>query len=82
MHGAEIRDEEIIRPFDRPVHPEGSIAILKGNLAPNGSVVKKSGVEPTMLVHTGPAVVFDSEEAVCDFLLRKPAQPGSVLVVR
>jgi dihydroxy-acid dehydratase len=55
---------------------------LKGNLAPSGAVVKKSGVDPKMLIHRGPAFVFDSEEDVRKALMEKSIQPGSVLVVR
>lgn len=75
-------DGRVIRPADEPLEPDGCFAILRGNLAPGGAVVKKSGVEPSMKVHTGPAVVFDSEEEVRDFLLTKEVRPGSVLVVR
>jgi len=75
-------DGRIIRPTDRPLAPDGCFAVLKGNLAPLGAVVKKTGVEPSMRVHTGPAVVFDSEEDVRRFLLDKEVKPGSVLVVR
>ena len=53
LAAAEIRDEEIIRPFDRPVHPEGGIAILKGNLAPDGAVVKQAAVAPAMRQRPG-----------------------------
>ena len=59
---AENKDEEIIRPVDKPYSETGGIAALFGNLAPEGSVVKRSAVAPEMLVHKGPARVFDSEE--------------------
>jgi dihydroxy-acid dehydratase len=62
--------------------PNGCFGILKGNLALKGAVVKKTGVEPGMLVHTGPAVVFDSEEDLSRSLLGKGVEPGSVLVIR
>lgn len=75
-------DGLIIRPASHPISPNGCFAILRGNLAPGGAVIKKSAVDPKMLVHTGPAVVFDSEEDVCDFLLHREVRPGSVLVVR
>jgi dihydroxy-acid dehydratase len=75
-------DGKIIRTASQPLGDSGCFSVLKGNLAPQGAVVKKSGVEPNMLVHIGPAVVFDSEEDVREFLLHKPVQPGSVLVVR
>jgi len=75
-------DGRIIHPSSDPLAVDGCFGILKGNLAPAGAVVKKTGIEPNMLVHTGPAVVFDSEEDVRRFLLDKNVQPGSVLVVR
>ncbi len=75
-------DGEVIRQAAQPLASDGCFAILQGNLAPHGAVVKKTGVESSMLVHTGPAVVFDSEEDVRRFLLDKEIQPGSVLVVR
>ena len=75
-------EEEVIKPATEPFAPDGCFAILHGNLAPDGAVVKKTGVDPSMLVHTGPAVVFDSEEGVRKYLLNSKVQPGSVLVVR
>lgn len=75
-------DGDIIRPLSDPLHPAGCFSILRGNLAPEGAVVKKSGVEPGMFRHRGPAVVFNSEEEVKEFLLTKKVEPGSVLVVR
>jgi dihydroxy-acid dehydratase len=75
-------DREVIRPLSDPLHPAGCFSILSGNLAPRGAVVKKSGVDPKMYRHKGPAVVFNSEEEVRDFLLTKRVEPGSVLVVR
>ncbi|HSR33263.1 MAG TPA: dihydroxy-acid dehydratase [Anaerolineae bacterium] len=72
----------IIHPASDPVGSDGNFAILYGNLAPEGAVVKKSGIEPSMMIHTGPAVVFDSEEDVREFLLGKEVRAGSVLVVR
>lgn len=75
-------DGNVVRPGHDPLEPDGAFAILRGNLAPLGSVVKKSGVDRRMLAHTGPAVVFDSEEEVRDYLLGREVLPGSVLVVR
>jgi dihydroxy-acid dehydratase len=75
-------DGQVIRSAAQPLETGGCFAILNGNLAPQGSVVKKSGVEAAMLRHRGPAVVFDSEEDVREFLLHKTVIPGSVLVVR
>ncbi len=75
-------DRKIIHSAMEPLSPAGCFAILTGNLAPLGAVVKKTGVEPQMYQHIGPAVVFNSEEEVRDFLLNKTVQPGSVLVIR
>jgi len=71
-----------IRSAADPYAPGGSFAVLWGNLAPLGAVVKKTGIGTGMTVHTGPAVVFESEEEVRDTLLHGQVQPGSVLVVR
>jgi dihydroxy-acid dehydratase len=79
---ADWRDREVLRPLDRALAPEGGIVVLRGNLAPEGAVVKASGVSPQMLRHTGPARVFDAEEAVQDCLLGGRVRPGDVLVVR
>ncbi len=75
-------DREVIRPLEAPLHSDGCFGILSGNLAPGGAVVKKSGVERSMFRHKGPAVVFDSEEAVREHFLNDTIAPGSVLVVR
>jgi dihydroxy-acid dehydratase len=75
-------DGKIIRAASDPLEPNGCFSILRGNIAPEGSVLKKSGVDPKMRVHRGPACVFDSEEEVREFLLGKEVKPGSVLVVR
>ena len=75
-------DGRIIVSDSESLDEAGCFAILEGNLAPQGAVVKRSGVDPKMWVHTGPAVVFDSEEDVRRYLLEKTVQPGSVLVVR
>ena len=75
-------DGRVIRQATDPLAPDGCFAVLKGNLAPRGAVVKKSGIEPQMLVHVGPAAVFDSEEDVRRCMLERRVQPGSVLVVR
>lgn len=75
-------DREVIHDLDNPLHPNGCFGVLKGNLSPTGAVVKKSGVEPSMMYHKGPAVVFDSEEAVREYFVHDTIQPGSVLVVR
>jgi dihydroxy-acid dehydratase len=82
LEGQPAPDGQIIRPAGNPLEEGGCFAILNGNLAPRGAVVKKTGVEPGMLRHRGEAVVFDSEEDVREFLLHRTVKPGSVLVVR
>ncbi len=73
---------DVLHPLDSPLAPEGGIAILRGNLAPKGAVVKQSGVIAAMLHHTGPARVFECEEALQDSLQSQHIQPGDVLVIR
>ena len=82
LAAVEIRDEEIIRPFDRPIHPEGGIAILKGNLAPQGAVVKQAAVAPIMRQRQGTARVFNCEEEAVDAILGGRLKPGDIVVVR
>jgi dihydroxy-acid dehydratase len=78
----EVHQPEIIRPLDGPLAPTGGIVVLRGNLAPEGAVIKASGVHPTMVRHVGPARVFDCEEEVQECLLGGRVHPGDVLVVR
>jgi dihydroxy-acid dehydratase len=75
-------DRNIIHSLEDPLYPEGAFAILYGNLAPKGAVVKQSGVEPEMYKHIGPAVCFNSEEEVKAKLSDGKVKPGCVLVVR
>ena len=75
------RDPSVIRPIDNPYSPYGGIAVLKGNIAPIGSVVKKAAVAPEMLTHTGPARVFTSEEDVIAAIYAKKIQSGDVVVI-
>ena len=76
------RDPEIIRPIENPYSQSGGIAVLKGNLAPDGCVVKQYAVAPEMMVHQGPARVYNSEdEAIADIYARK-INPGDVVVIR
>jgi len=77
-----VTNPEIIRPFTSPYHPTGGLAILRGNLAPDGSVVKQSAVDPSMRKHRGPARVFDSEEAAVDAILGGKILKGDVVVIR
>ncbi|MCL2548052.1 MAG: dihydroxy-acid dehydratase, partial [Symbiobacteriaceae bacterium] len=73
---------DVIHSEDDPLYPDGCFAALYGNIAPEGCLVKKSGVEPVMFRHCGPAICFDSEEEVRDHLLKRKVEPGSVLVIR
>ena len=82
IEGAEIRDSEVIRPLEKAYSERGGLAILTGNLAPDGGVIKTAGVEPEMLVHRGPARVFDSMEAASSAILSKQINPGDVIVIR
>jgi dihydroxy-acid dehydratase len=77
-----VMDDEVVRPFDRPYMKEGGIAVLYGNIAPEGAVVKASAVHPSMLVHTGPARVFDSEEDCTAVFDNNGIRPGDVIVIR
>lgn len=79
---AAVRDHEIIRPRNKPYHKVGGIAILSGNLAPDGCVVKQSAVADEMLVHSGPARVYDSEEEAQAAILGKKIRKGDVIVIR
>ena len=74
------RDQEVIRPWDRPVYTQGHLAILKGNLAPEGCVAKITGLKSLSI--TGPARVFDSEPAALDAIIGKKIKPGDVMVIR
>jgi len=82
IEGREILRPDVIRGVDAPYSPSGGIAVLRGNLAPGGAVVKKAGVDPEMLVHSGPARVFDSEEEVVQALNNRKIQKGDVIVIR
>jgi dihydroxy-acid dehydratase len=75
-------DEEIIRPVSSPYSEDGGLAILFGNLAPDGAVVKKSAVDPSMMKHSGPARIFDSEESAMDAILKEKIKKGDVIVIR
>ena len=82
MAEAEVLDRNIIRPVSDPYHKEGGIAILYGNLAPEGSVVKQSAVAPEMMRHSGPARVFESEDEAYSAILGGDIRPGDVVVIR
>ena len=77
-----VIDGEIIRPIDRPFHQQGGIAVLRGNIAPMGSVIKQSAVSPAMMRFTGKARVFDSEASASRAISSGGIVPGDVVVIR
>jgi dihydroxy-acid dehydratase len=82
LKSIEIYDYQIIRNFKDPIEKEGGIAVLKGNLAPEGAIVKQSAVSPKMKYHKGPAKVFECEEEVKDALMTGKVKEGDVLVIK
>jgi dihydroxy-acid dehydratase len=79
---AKVMDANVIHPLKDPVHKEGGIAVLTGNIAPKGAVVKTAAVSPKMLKHSGPARVFDSEKEAVAAIRGCEVQPGDVVVIR
>jgi dihydroxy-acid dehydratase len=82
LKDAKVLDNNVIRPLDHPYHEEGGIAILKGSLAPQGSVVKQGAVDTDMLQHQGPAKVFNSEEECVKAIFQGAVEEGDVVVIR
>ena len=82
LEGVVNRNPELIRPIENPYSADGGIAVLKGNLAPEGCVVKRSAVAPEMMLHTGPARVFNSEEEAIEAIYAGKIVPGDVVVIR
>lgn len=82
IKGAYVKDYDLIRPIDHPYSETGGIAVLWGNIAADGCVVKRSAVDPEMLCHTGPARVFDSEEDAIATIYAGGIHPGDVVVIR
>ena len=82
LKGKKIINSEVIRPIERPYHATGGLAVLFGNLAPEGAVVKQSAVEEVMLKHRGPARVFNSEEEAIKVILNRKIKKGEVVVIR
>ena len=82
LKGKKVLNPEVIRPMERPYHPTGGLAVLFGNLAPEGAVVKQSAVDEAMLKHRGPARVFDSEEGAIKIILDRKVKKGEVVVIR
>jgi len=79
---ARAKNHDVIRPFARPYSKTGGLAILFGNLAPGGAVVKSGAVDPRMMVHRGPARVFENEEDATKGIMAKKIRPGDVVVIR
>ncbi|MBQ9431285.1 MAG: dihydroxy-acid dehydratase [Kiritimatiellae bacterium] len=79
---AEVKDDDVIRTLDNPYSVDGGLSVLYGNLASEGSVVKKAGVYPSMMKFSGTAVCFDSQEEACQGILNGKVKPGNVVVIR
>ena len=79
---ARVNNDNVIRPTNNPVHSEGGIAVLKGNLSPNGSVVKQAAVTEDMLIHEGPAKVYNSEEECVQAIFQNKITDGDVVIIR
>ena len=77
-----VLDSSVIRPLDNPYSSDGGLAILRGNLAPLGAVVKKAAVDPEMLTHRGPARVFEDEETAVAAITGGKINPGDIIVIR
>ncbi len=82
LRNFKIRRDEIIRPRDKPFATDGGIAILRGNIAPDGAMVKTFSVHEDMRVHIGPARVFEDEPEAIDALVERTIRPGDVMVIR
>ncbi|MCU0913505.1 MAG: dihydroxy-acid dehydratase, partial [Planctomycetes bacterium] len=79
---ARIANSEVIHPLKNAYSKTGGLSVLRGNLAPNGAVIKTAGVAPGMLTHTGPAVIFESQEDACAGILAGKVKAGDVVVIR
>ena len=82
IEGKKVKDYSIVRPIEEPYSETGGIAILRGNLAKDGAVVKRSAVEKEMLKHKGPARVYESEEEAIEAIMGKQIKAGDVIVIR
>jgi len=79
---ARVLDQDVIHTIEKPVHAEGGIAILRGNLAPRGAVVKTAAVSPKIMIHEGPARVFDSETNCMEAIKSRGIRHGDVVIIR
>ena len=79
---AKVKNTDCIHAVENAYSKQGGLAILRGNIAPNGCVVKSAGVAPAMQTHTGPAVIFESQEVACDGILGGKVKAGDVVVIR
>jgi len=79
---ARVLDPEVIHPIDQPHSERGGLAVLFGNLAPDGAIVKVGAVAPSMMRHCGPARIYNSQEEACAGILNRQVQPGDVVVIR
>lgn len=82
LRSAEIYNEEVIRPLSRPLFPEGSLVILKGNIAPDGAIAKQTGITEKMRYHKGPAKVFKNEEEASQAVVESRIKAGDVIVIK
>ncbi len=81
IESCEILNTSVIRTIDKPVHKDGGLAVLTGNIAPDGAIVKQAAVDPSMLRHNGPAVIFKSEESAVKAILSNKIKKGDVIVI-
>lgn len=82
VKSAKVKDDDVIRPLDKAYHEEGGIAVLQGNLAEEGCVIKQSAVAASMRQFEGPAKVFDTEKAATDAMLKGRIEPGDAVIIR
>jgi dihydroxy-acid dehydratase len=82
LKDAAVQDHDVITPIDSPRHTSGGLTVLKGNLAPQGCIVKSAAVVPEMMEHEGPARIHESEEAAVEAILEGRIKPGDVVVIR
>ncbi|MFN2745674.1 MULTISPECIES: dihydroxy-acid dehydratase [unclassified Bacillus (in: firmicutes)] len=80
--GCEVQDYDIIHPIDKPFSEQGGLAVLFGNLAPDGAIIKTGGVQDGITRHEGPAVVFDSQEEALDGIINRKVKAGDVVIIR